>query len=156
MLSQDPDAVGLLPQPFVTVAMAQIEGLEISLDLTEEWEALSGAGSLVTGVTVTRSEFLETQEEAVTGFLEDHEASAAFTNESPQQAAELIADLGIVSSAQVAEQAIPYCNITCIRGEEMKTMLEGYLTALYDMDAQSVGGALPDEEFYYIPETDYE
>ena len=34
------DAVAMLPQPFVTVAMTQNENIRVALDLTEEWEKL--------------------------------------------------------------------------------------------------------------------
>jgi len=34
-------------------------------------------------------------------------------------------------------------------GDEMKDGLSGYLQVLYDADASSVGGALPEDDFYY-------
>lgn len=155
VLAEDENAIGLLPQPFVTVAGMQNENLRIALDLTAEWEAVQeeeGGSSLLTGVTIVRTEYLEEHEEQVRKFLADHEASAAFTNENPEAAAELIAELGIIEKAPVAEKAIPYCNITYVDGEEMKEALGGYLEVLYDMEASSVGGALPGEDFYYIAE----
>lgn len=152
VLSEDENAVGLLPQPFVTVAQAQNEKIRIALDLTKEWDALQeeGGSALVTGVTVVRTEFLEENEEAVAGFLEDHEHSTAYTNEHPEEAAALIEELGIVAKAPIAQKAIPMCNITYIDGEEMQEKLGGYLEVLYEMESKSVGGALPDEAFYYI------
>lgn len=152
VLSEDENAVGLLPQPFVTVAQAQNEKIRIALDLTKEWDALQeeGGSALVTGVTVVRTEFLEENEEAVAGFLEDHEHSTAYTNEHPEEAAALIEELGIVAKAPIAQKAIPMCNITYIDGEEMQEKLGGYLEALYEMEPKFVGGALPDEAFYYI------
>lgn len=152
VLAEDENAVGLLPQPFVTVAQAQNEKIRIALDLTKEWDALQeeGGSALVTGVTVVRTEFLEENEEAVAGFLEDHEHSTAYTNEHPEEAAALIEELGIVAKAPIAQKAIPMCNITYIDGEEMQEKLGGYLEVLYEMEPKSVGGALPDEAFYYI------
>ena len=60
----------------------------------------------------------------------------------------MIGNLGIVT-AQVAEKALPYCNIVCITGPEMKERLSGYLEVLYNANAKSVGGVLPGEDFYY-------
>ena len=37
-------------------------------------------------------------------------------------------------------------------GSEMKTAMEGYLGVLYEMNPASVGGAMPDADFYYVPE----
>ena len=83
--------------------------------------------------------------------MEDHQASAAYTQENPADAAELVAAQGIVEKAAIAQKALPYCNIVCLTGDEMKKALEGYLEVLFNQDAQSVGGNLPGEDFYYIP-----
>lgn len=151
-LAQNPEAIGLLPQPFVTVACAQNEALNIIMDLTEEWDRVQpeeGGSRLVTGVTVVRSVFLEEHPEAVTAFLEGHAASAQSINDDPETGAELVVRAGIIEKTPIAQKAIPFCNITCITGEEMKEALSGYLQVLYDQNPESVGGALPEDEFYY-------
>lgn len=151
-LAADPTAIGLLPQPFATVACVQNKNFKTVLDLTKEWDALQGDGGsrLVTGVTVVRKAFLEEHEAEVQVFLKEHEASAAFANENVAEAAALVAAAGIIEKAPVAEKAMPYCNITYIDGAEMKEALEGYLNVLFEQDATSVGGALPGEDFYYL------
>ena len=84
VLQNTENAIGLLPQPFVTVACSQNEALRIALDLTEEWDKVQGEekSSLVTGVTVVRNEFLEEHPEAVKIFLEEHKSSADFVNQN--------------------------------------------------------------------------
>ena len=150
-LAEDTAAIGLLPQPFVTAAMTQNENLRVALDLTAEWDATQeeGGSRLVTGVTIARTDFLEENEDAVKDFLAEHEESAAFTNENPEQAAQWIAELEIVAKAPIAQKAIPACNITCIDGKEMKDALGGYLSALYELEPTAIGGALPADDFYY-------
>ncbi|MFR4783159.1 MAG: hypothetical protein ACLUAR_09910 [Pilosibacter sp.] len=62
VLAEDPNAIGLLPQPFVTAALAQNEKLSIIMDLTKEWDNVQGEGSgsrLVTGVTIVNNDFLK-------------------------------------------------------------------------------------------------
>ncbi len=152
LLAGTPDAVGVLPQPFVTAACAQNEKLSVVLDLTEQWAAVQGEGgsSLVTGVTVVRKGFLAENPEAVGRFMEEHAASAAYANEHVEETAKLVAAAGIIEKVPVAAKAIPECNITYIDGEEMKTALSGYLAVLCGQDAASVGGGLPGDDFYYI------
>ncbi len=152
VLAQTPEAVGVLPQPFVTAACAQNEKLSVVMDLTREWEAVQGDGGsrLVTGVTLVRSSFLEGNREAVEKFMEEHCASAAFANEHVEEAAERAAAAGIIDKAEVAARAMPRCNITYIDGDEMKTALSGYLAVLFEQDAASVGGGLPGDDFYFI------
>ena len=52
--------------------------------------------------------------------------------------------------AGVAKTAIPFCNITCIVGEDMTQPLSSYLTILYGENPAAVGGALPLDDFYYV------
>ena len=145
------DATALLPQPFATVAMAQNPSYRIVLDLTKEWDLLQeGKGSrLVTGVTIVRNAFLEEHEEDIRAFLSEHQASAEAAARFPEETAERIVRAGIIEKAPVAEKALPYCSITCIVGREMKDALSSYLSVLFGQDPQSVGGALPGDDFYF-------
>lgn len=153
MLAETPEAIGVLPQPFVTAACAQNENLSVVMDLTKQWAAVQGEGGsrLVTGVTVVRSGFLAEHKEAVDKFMEEHAASAVYANEHVEEAAELVAEAGIIEKAPVAAKAMPKCNITYIDGTDMKTALSGYLEVLFGQDASSVGGGMPGDDFYYIP-----
>ncbi len=151
VLANEPESIGLLPQPFVTAACAQNENLKVIFDMTAEWDAVQGeSGSrLVTGVTVVRNEFLQENPAAVNKFLEEHKASAEFANTNVEETAELVAAQGIIEKAPVAQKAIPNCNITYIDGEEMKAALSGYLSVLMEQNQESVGGKLPEDDFYY-------
>ena len=154
VLAEDPNAVGLLPQPFVTVALTQNDKLSIVMDLTEVWNSVQEEGSqsrLVTGVTIVNNEFLKNNQETVDTFLSEHEISIEFTEDEPDAAAELIAAAGIVPKAPIAKKALPYCNITYMDGSQMKDALSGYLSVLFEQNPASVGGTLPDDAFYYLP-----
>ena len=88
---------------------------------------------------------------AVAEFLEEHAQSALFATEHVEEAAELIAAQGIVEKAPIAQKALPYCNIVCLTGQEMKDALSGYLSTLMEQDPKSIGGQLPGDDFYYMP-----
>ena len=153
ILKEKPESIGLLPQPFVTVAMAQNDTLKMVLDLTKEWDAVAGedGGSLVTGVTICRGELFEEHADAIETFMAEQKESAAFANENVSEAAKLVAEAGIIEKAPVAEKAIPYCSITYVDGNDMKEMVYGYLKVLYDMNPATVGGELPTKDFFYLP-----
>ena len=147
--------IAMLPQPFVTVAQTQLPDLRVALDLTEEWDALDNGSALLTGVVVARADFVAEHPAAVSDFLEQYSASVDWVNANTAEAAELIGGYDIVDAA-VAEKALPYCNIVCITGSEMKDMLSGYLQVLFDAAPASVGqdaetgeGGLPGDDFYY-------
>ena len=104
--------------------------------------------TLITGVIVARSDFVEAHPDAVGSFLTAYAASVDWVNANTADAAALIGEYGIVDAA-VAEKALPYCNIVCITGAELLEKLPGYLSVLYNADPAAVGGALPDNSFYF-------
>lgn len=154
LLAENPDAIGLLPQPFVTAACAQNDALSVILDMNAEWEKLQGedGSRLVTGVTVVRNEFLQEHENAVAAFMEEHQASAQSMNSDVENGAKLAAASEIIAKEPIALKAIPKCNITYIDGADMKQALSGYLEVLYEQNPESIGGALPGDDFYYVPQ----
>ena len=141
-------AVAMLPQPFVTVAQTKFDDLRIAMDLTAEWDALDNGSQLCTAGLIVRTAFAEEHPEAVAAFLAEYADSTAWVNANVSEAAQLVGQYDIVDAA-VAEKAIPYCNIVCLTGDEMKAAVSGYLTVLYDQNPKAVGGALPGDAFYY-------
>ena len=141
--------IAMLPQPYVTTAQMQMEGLSVALDMTEEWNKVSPDSALVTGVVLARTQFVEENEAAFEEFLEDYADSVEFVNANTQDAAALVAQYDIVPKAEVAEKALPACNITFITGSDMKAKVSGYLNVLYEQNAQAVGGQMPGDDFYY-------
>lgn len=148
LLESRPDAVGVLPQPYITVLKTQNPDVRTALSFTDEWAAVNPDSALVTGVVVVRTEFAQENPGVLADFLADYRASTEFTNGEPGAAAELIAEAGIVPAAPVAEAAIPSCNITYVDGEQMQAMLSGYLQVLFDADPAAVGGTMPGDDFY--------
>ena len=154
-LTEHPDEVALLPQPFVTTAQSKNSSLQVVLDLTDEWDKIqeknNGNSSLVTGVTIVRTEFAQEHPEVLKDFMEHYEESVSFVNSNTEEAAGLIGGYDIVPE-EIAKKALPECNIVCIDGNEMKEKLSGYLAVLDQENPQAVGGALPADEFYYDAE----
>ncbi|MBQ1410063.1 MAG: ABC transporter substrate-binding protein [Oscillospiraceae bacterium] len=151
-MSEDLAMIGLLPQPFVTAAMMQNENLRIALDLNSEWNSVSTDSAMVTGVTVVRNEILEQYPEQIQTFLAEAAEGVDQVNDDPEAAAELIVNMEIVAKAPIAAKAIPYCNLVCITGEGMKSMLSGYLQTLYEQNPKAVGESMPSDDFYYTGE----
>ncbi len=150
LLKQDPAQIAILPQPFVTVATAQNDQLKVAFSLTDEWKSVSPDSKLLTGVTVVRNEVLENRAAEVDQFIADHQASTEKAGTDVDATAELVAKYGIIAKAPVAKKALPNCNIVAIAGDEMKTDLAGYLQVLFDANPKSVGGTMPEDDFYYI------
>ena len=143
--------IAMLPEPNVTAALLKNSSLRIALDLTEEWNKVSGGAQLVQGCLIARKDVLESNPDAVNAFLQEYASSTAFVNEKPEDAATLIEQYGIMASAAAAKIAIPNCNIVCVTGEDMQADALAMLQVLFAADPKSVGGKLPGDDFYYLP-----
>ena len=136
----------MLPEPFVTNVIGKSENFRVALNLSEEWNKLTGEALTMGGIAV-RKEFLEQNPEAVAEFVKDYGMSIEFTNANPSEAVAFIEKYEIAAAA-VAEKAIPRCNIVWLYGEEYKTVLKNFLSVLHEGNPASVGGAMPGEDFY--------
>lgn len=145
-LAQNPAAIAMLPQPYTTVALNSNEAYRIALDVTKEWEKLT-EGTVVTGVLVARKGFIEEHPEAFENFLVEYRESTRYANEEVEATAQLLEQFDVFKAA-IAKQAIPYCNVTCIEGQEMKDKALGYLQVLYDQNPKAVGGSVEEGMFY--------
>ncbi len=142
--------LALLPEPKVTAVKNQNKDIRTALDLTAEWEKKAEKGTLVQGCIIVRKEFADEHPNEIAKFLEEYKASVNFVNYSPNEAADLIAEAGIIPQAPLALKALPNCNITYIDGEQMKTALSAFYNILFNMAPASIGGALPDDGLYYV------
>lgn len=142
-------AIAVLPQPFVTAASAQISDLRVVMDLNDAWDKVNSTSKIVTGVIVVRKEFADKYPEQLKQFIEEYKASVEYTSTNVDETAQLIADYGVVASATIAKKALPKCHIVCYTNNDMKDALEGFLKVLYDQNPKSVGGSMPEDDFYY-------
>lgn len=148
MLANGSAEIGMLPEPNVTSTLAGNDNLRIALNLTEEWNKVCST-ELVQGVVIARKSFVNEHPEAIEQFLREYEKSSAFVNENIDEAAKLIVDAGILGNVEIAKKAIPNCNISFSKGEAMHKAVEGMLTVLFEANPKSIGGKLPDKDFYY-------
>lgn len=149
-MTSSESGICMLPVPAATALMVQDSGVREAVSLSLAWEDLN-AGVLPMGCVAVRREYLEANPEAVETFLAEYEASINWVNDEAnrEEASEMVAELGIAPSAQVAAAAIPQCSLTFMKGAEMKNALESYYQVMFQADPASIGGAMPDDAFYY-------
>ena len=150
-LAADIYAIGMLPEPNVSVVLGANPNFRIALNMTEEWNKVAGENNpLIQGVFIARSAFVREHPALVSAFLDDYNDSQRTVNENPEQGAEFIVEAGILGSAAIAKKAIPGCNITFLEGESMKSGVAKCLQVLFDANSASVGNAVPGDDFYFI------
>ena len=146
MLASGEAAIGLLPEPFVSSVLVKNPNARVALDLNQAWEDASGT-KLVMGVYIASRTFYNEHPDQVKAFLKDYAASVEKVN-TADDAASVVANLGIVGSEAIAKQAIPRSYIVSITGDEMKSAASAVLNVLFTANPKSVGGKLPGDDLY--------
>lgn len=149
-------SVAVLPEPFVTAVTMKNADIKIQMDIQEEWKKIQTASSAVPSdasypmtAIVVKKEFAEAHPEMVEAFLNQYDDSIKWVNESTADAAMLVEKHEIGLKAKAAEQAIPRCNLELVHAPTAKTTIENYLSVLNEFSPKTIGGQMPDENFYY-------
>jgi NitT/TauT family transport system substrate-binding protein len=141
--------IAVLPEPFVSTVTLKSEEVTVALNLKEVWEELSPDSMLAMTCLIVNKEFAKANPEAVEKFLKAYEGSINYVNTNQDEAAQKMAELEIIGSAEIAKSAIPNCAIVYLDAHENKDALDKYFDVLFEFNPAAVGGSLPDEAFYY-------
>ena len=145
----------LLPEPYADVALAKIPDLRVALDIAQCYDEYSGVekgempNTLPMGCIIIRKEYAESHPEEVKLFLEEYKKSIEEVNSDVSKSAEYVVSYGIIDDKAVAEEAIPKCSIYYIEGEEMKNVMDSFLSIMNEANPKSIGGKMPEDDFYY-------
>lgn len=137
--------VALVPEPLCSTVLQKNPALRVALSVGDAW---NGAVPYM-GCIAVRTAVANESPAVVQAFLDDYKTSVETATADPKSVAALCEQYGIISKAAIAEKALPRCALTCITGGEMRPALDPYLSVMFAADPKSVGGALPDKEFYY-------
>ena len=140
----------VLPQPFVTQVIMQSDQIRLLVDLNDEWEKVTqGSSVLSMGCLIVNKEFAKNNKDFILEFLQQYENSVNWVNENSSDAGILIAKHGILQNSDLAAAAIPASAIVYRSAQDSKDEIENFLQILMDYNPSSIGGKLPDENFYF-------
>jgi|AGTN01.1.fsa_nt_gi ABC-type nitrate/sulfonate/bicarbonate transport systems, periplasmic components len=143
--------LALLPEPFVSTVTAANPDISVKIDINEEWQKIYGAGAgMPMGVTIV-SNALAADEAGMARLIADSGASVNYVTTNSEAAAADIVAQQIVGSEAIALSAIPRCGISFITGDACKAILDDYFAVMFASNPDSLGGAIPDDDIYYMP-----
>lgn len=149
-MATEESGICMLPVPAATALMMKDESVHQVISLSEVWDSLDN-GALAQGCIVARTEYIQNNPKSIASFLTAYEDSINYMTQETnrEDAAGLVAQYEITANAQIAAKAIPYCNLVCVRGQEMKDMLVKFYDVLFRANPASIGGKMPHDTFYY-------
>lgn len=149
-LINDKIKYAVVPEPFSTIAKNKCPDIVTAVDLQQEFESLEGDGKIYPlSVMVVRKDFAVKNPLLLEQFLSDYEAAVEWTINHPMQSGKLCQKFNLGLEAVIVAKAIPNANYTFVKAAESKKSIEELLSIFLDFAPESIGGNLPDEEFYY-------
>lgn len=146
------EKTGILPEPFATKVLRARPDARIISDLQEEWRALyPDTPTYPMTALVVKASFLHTYRPLVDSFLSLYRDSQEWVKKHPEEAGILASQLSLGIEREDAKDAIPRCNLTFVPAKEARPVVERFLKILLQFAPESIGGKLPDSEFYAVP-----
>lgn len=138
----------VVPEPFSTIAVMKDKDIDRAIDLQKEYRVLSSSKTYPLTCIVVTSKFAKKNRDALTKFLQDYEVSVMWTLDNPGLAGTYCEKNGLGLAANVVKKAIPKSNYVYIPAYQETKTIEKMLTIFMENDETSIGGKLPDKDFY--------
>ncbi|CFX53072.1 ABC-type uncharacterised transport system, substrate-binding component, TM0202 type [Syntrophomonas zehnderi OL-4] len=143
-------SLACLPEPWVSVVLSKNPQAKVVLDLQQEWIRILGNDMpFAQTCLVVNRDFAARHPEVVQTFLKEYSHSINWVNKNPAAAADLIKENDIGIPAEVAQSAIPRCNLRYMSSRQARPAVEKYLQVLMEFSPETIGGKMPDGNFFY-------
>lgn len=136
-------------EPDTTAVIAKNPNLKVIVNFEDEWQKLMGdKSSIPTAGFGTVGELAKNDAALVKKFDDEYGKALAWVLENPAEAAKLAQDkLGM--DAKSVQKAIPKMGLKYVAAKDAKKVLNDYYKLLKDYDPKTIGGKVPDENFYF-------
>lgn len=137
----------VIREPFVTQTLLNNSESEIVFDLQQEWQKEYDF-RIAQSALVVRREFAEKNKELISELEENYQSAVKKLKDDHNIAAEL-GQKYLEVSPEVTLKAYPSLNLDYQNIAEVKDEVISYFEVLKAYSDQTIGGRLPDEEFYF-------
>lgn len=141
--------LGVLPEPFATIALSKNPRLHVAVDLQKEWGKLQHTGKpYPTSALVVRRALAEQHPDLVRQVLAAESGSIDWVTAHPKEAGALAARyLGL--PAPVVAAAMGRLNLRFVSAADAESGVQAFLKEFLAFDPKSIGGKLPGPGFYF-------
>jgi NitT/TauT family transport system substrate-binding protein len=122
----------------------------IMMDLQKEWaKVVINSESYPQASLVIRGSLIKKYPEYTRMFIGIYSTSLKNLTNEPQKAGMVSATFLDSPSAKIITRALPRGNLKWANAQQTKKPLEEYLLVLKEFSTESIGGKLPDENFFF-------
>ncbi len=141
---------GILGEPAVTNANSKT-GTSTIFSLTDLWNEVNGtnSGFPQASVFINKSIANGEHDEFISWFLGKLTESANWVNENAAAASTALTQAGSISLNNLTNEMVQKCNIEIVKASSAKNSVNAYLSALHGFNPATIGGSIPNDDFYY-------
>lgn len=147
----------LLVEPAISIALRKTKSFPISIvapdlfrsvDLQDEWGRLFGTNGDVpqAGIAITAQ---MKDKKVIKRFQEEYAKSLKWYKSNPKEAAKLVVKTLNMLEEEGVSDSISHIRLKSVNAAEAKKDLEFFFNVLKEEDPKSIGGKLPNDNFYY-------
>lgn len=142
--------LAVIAEPSLTVLKNKVEDVHIIADFQFQWAELYGGSSYPQASLFVHQELINNHSDIVEALLAQVEASIDFANEHPDEMAAQAIETGLDMPEAVIASSTPNSNFLFKTASKAKDEIQLYLEKLYEFEPKTIGGSLPDDNFYYL------
>ena len=144
---------GFVPEPALTALMAKNPNLKISINLNDAWkETFNSPEGYPQATVIIKKDLINNDKEYVNAFLDYLSDSIDWANKNTDKAGQYASEIGVTTDANVISKSLARANLKYIPIKDMIDDYNNYYQKLFDFNAKTVGGKLPDEGIYFKAE----
>lgn len=147
LLASEKIEFAVLPEPVLSGLRVQRGDLIEIIDYEKVWQAMFNESLPQTGMFVNR-QWAEKNPEAVEQFQKAYEEAVSITISEPSKAISVSVEVFGLPEAILAE-AMNNIHLQFVKAVDAKPQVERYFQLLIQEAPDSIGGKLPDADFYY-------
>lgn len=142
--------VAVIAEPSLSVLKTKLDEVNVVVDFQEQWGELYGVTSYPQASLFVHKDLIQNHSEVIEPLLAQIETSVDFANQSPTEIAKEANETGLDIPEPIIAASTSNSHLIFKTAEEAKEEIQLYLEKLYEFDAKTVGGALPNDDFYYL------
>ena len=142
--------LAVIAEPSLSVLKTKSENVNVVVDFQQQWEEIYGVSSYPQASLFVHKDLIENHKEVIEPLLAQVEASVSFANESTDEMAKEAIQTGLEMPENIIVQSTPQSNLRFKTAADSKKEIEVYLKKLFEFNPATIGGSMPDDDFYYF------
>jgi NitT/TauT family transport system substrate-binding protein len=138
----------LVPEPYATMVVMSKPSIRKIGDIQEEWAATGGELRYPMSVLVVDADYAKEEPMAVKAIAAAIKASIEWVVTNPPDAGLLAEKYALGMRRAVVIAGVPNSNYVYIPSSQARASIESLLNAVLEFAPESIGGRLPDSDFY--------